>query len=116
MCGVTHDGSCSFSVIFSAKIIMTGQLCNSSLVSHFNRDFPHVELFQIWAAFEAKFNVAFLVENDVPVEGQIRKLVAIFQTRYVFEVGDLVVGKERALQFEAVVQPRDIVNYVPAQV
>ena len=91
MCGVTHDGSCSFSVIFAPKIIMTGQLCNSSLVSHLSGDFPHVELFQIWAALEAKFNVAFLVENEISVESQVRKLVAIFQTRYVFEVGDLVV-------------------------
>ena len=70
---------------------MPGQLCNSSLVSHFSRDFPHVELLQIWTAFEAKFNVAFLVENEVSVESEIRKLVAIFQTSYVFEVCDLVV-------------------------
>ena len=70
---------------------MPGQLCNSSLVSHLSRDFTHVELLQIWAAFEAKFNVAFLVENEIAVESEIRKLVAIFQTRYVFKVGDLVV-------------------------
>ena len=98
------------------NVIIASQLIKSAQIAHFRRYFPHIELLEVWAAFEAELDVAFLVEEEVAVERQVAELRAVLQAGDAREVGDLVVGEEDALQVGTVVQPVHLVDYVPPQV
>ena len=59
--------------------------------SHFRGDLSHVKLFKIRTALQAELSVAFLVENRISIESQLRQLVAVFKASNVFELVNSIV-------------------------
>mmetsp|Transcript_32739 Transcript_32739/g.31970 ORF Transcript_32739/g.31970 Transcript_32739/m.31970 type:complete len:308 (-) Transcript_32739:510-1433(-) len=85
-------------------------------VPHLRRHLPHVQVLQIGAGRQAELKVALVMENRIPIEGELCQLLGILQALDVVEFFDPVVREEDPLKPRTVRKPVHALDQVPTDV
>jgi len=85
-------------------------------VPHLRRHLPHVQVLQIGAGRQAELKVALVMENRIPIEGELCQLLGILQALDVVEFFDPVVREEDPLKPRTVRKPVHALDQVPPDV